>query len=41
LKDELTFLKAEDIADTPLFALQAPWHLDVAELFVLPTSQGW
>ncbi|SDR06262.1 SDR family oxidoreductase [Pseudoxanthomonas sp. CF125] len=41
LKGQLTFLKAEDIADTALFALQAPAHLDVAELFVLPTSQGW
>lgn len=41
LKGQLTFLKAEEIADTALFALQAPAHLNVAELFVLPTSQGW
>jgi NADP-dependent 3-hydroxy acid dehydrogenase YdfG len=41
LKDQMTFLKADDIADTILFALQAPTHVNVAELFVLPTSQPW
>lgn len=41
LKGEMTFLKAEDIADAILFALQAPSHVDLAELFVLPTQQAW
>ena len=41
LKDQMTFLKAEDIADTILFALQAPARVNVAELFVLPTTQPW
>ncbi|MDH6590667.1 NADP-dependent 3-hydroxy acid dehydrogenase YdfG [Variovorax sp. TBS-050B] len=41
LKDQMTFLKAEDIADTILFALQAPAHVNVAEVFVLPTTQPW
>lgn len=41
LKDQMTFLEADDIADTILFALQAPPHVDVAELFVLPTTQAW
>lgn len=41
LHEQMTFLKASDIADTVLFAVQAPDHLNVAELFVLPTSQPW
>ncbi|CAN7619731.1 MULTISPECIES: SDR family oxidoreductase [unclassified Variovorax] len=41
LKDQMTFLKAEDIADTILFALKAPKHVNVAEVFVLPTTQPW
>jgi NADP-dependent 3-hydroxy acid dehydrogenase YdfG len=41
LKGQMTFLKADDIADTILVALKAPAHLNVAEMFVLPTSQGW
>lgn len=41
LKDDMTFLKAEDIADTIVFALQAPAHVNVAEVFVLPTQQAW
>lgn len=41
LKNEMTFLKAEDIADTVLFALKAPPHVNVAEIFVLPTTQPW
>lgn len=41
LREQMTFLGAVDIADTVLFALQAPDHLNVAELFVLPTSQPW
>lgn len=41
LKQQMTFLKAEDIANTVLFALQAPAHVNVAEIFVLPTNQPW
>lgn len=41
LKGEMTFLKAEDIADTIVFALQSPPHVDLAELFVMPTQQAW
>ncbi|WP_219338359.1 SDR family oxidoreductase [Luteimonas deserti] len=41
LAEQMTFLKGRDIADTILFAAQAPPHVNVAELFVLPTEQGW
>ncbi|GGB30680.1 oxidoreductase [Tistrella bauzanensis] len=41
LARQMTFLQSADIADTILFALQAPGHVNVAELFVLPTEQGW
>ncbi|MCB8878199.1 SDR family oxidoreductase [Acidisoma silvae] len=41
LAKRMTFLEGGDIADTILFALNAPKHMDVAELFVLPTEQGW
>ncbi|MBJ7223967.1 MULTISPECIES: SDR family oxidoreductase [unclassified Brenneria] len=41
LAASMTFLEGEDIADTILFALKAPEHMNVAELFVLPTEQGW
>ncbi|HEV2505654.1 MAG TPA: SDR family oxidoreductase [Mesorhizobium sp.] len=41
LASRMTFLEGEDIADTILFALKSPARMDVAELFVLPTEQGW
>lgn len=41
LAASMTYLEGEDIADTLLFALKAPSRMDVAELFVLPTEQGW
>ena len=41
LAQRMTFLEGEDVANTILFALKAPKHMDVAELFVLPTEQGW
>lgn len=41
LRDQMSFLSGEDIADTVLFALQAPAHVNLAELFVLPTDQPW
>jgi NADP-dependent 3-hydroxy acid dehydrogenase YdfG len=41
LKTQMEFLKAEDIAETVLFALQSPRHMDIAEVFVMPTQQAW
>ncbi|QEO17765.1 SDR family oxidoreductase [Acetobacter vaccinii] len=41
LAASMTFLEGEDIAESILFALKAPERMDVAELFVLPTEQGW
>jgi NADP-dependent 3-hydroxy acid dehydrogenase YdfG len=41
LRDQMAFLKADDIADTILFSLQAPDYVNIAELFVLPTDQPW
>jgi NADP-dependent 3-hydroxy acid dehydrogenase YdfG len=41
LKTQMEFLKAEDIAETVLFALQSPPHMDIAEVFVMPTQQAW
>lgn len=41
LKEQMKFLKASDIADSILYALQAPEHMDVAELFIMPTQQAW
>ena len=36
---QLEPLNPENIADTVLFAVTAPSHVNIAELFVLPTSQ--
>jgi NADP-dependent 3-hydroxy acid dehydrogenase YdfG len=41
LKEQMKFLKSEDIADSIVYALQAPDHVDVAELFIMPTGQPW
>lgn len=41
LAASMVFLQPKDIADTVVFAAKAPAHVDVAELFVLPTPQGW
>ncbi|MBX4959800.1 SDR family oxidoreductase [Rhizobium lentis] len=41
LKEQMEFLKADDIAETVLFALQAPGRMDIAELFVMPAQQPW
>ncbi|MGQ3278176.1 MAG: SDR family oxidoreductase [Shinella sp.] len=41
LAKQMTFLQGVDIAETILFAAQAPAHVNVAELFVLPVEQGW
>ena len=41
LKTQMEFLKAEDIAETVLFAVASPGHVDIAEVFVMPTQQAW
>lgn len=41
LKEQMTFLKAEDIGDAVVYALQAPARVDLAELFIMPTEQAW
>ncbi|MBW9055480.1 SDR family oxidoreductase [Rhizobium mesosinicum] len=41
LKTQMEFLKAEDIAETVLFAVKSPRHVDIAEVFVMPTQQAW
>jgi NADP-dependent 3-hydroxy acid dehydrogenase YdfG len=41
LKEQMTFLKAEDIGDSIVYALQAPARVDLAEVFIMPTSQPW
>jgi len=41
LKAQMEFLTADNIAETVLFALQAPKHVDIAEMFVMPTEQAW
>lgn len=41
LEKQMTFLSGEDIANTVLYSLQQPDHLNVAEVFILPTEQGW
>lgn len=41
LKGQLTFLKAEDMGDAIVYALQAPAHVDLAEIVIMPTAQAW
>jgi NADP-dependent 3-hydroxy acid dehydrogenase YdfG len=41
LAASMVFLQPRDIGDTVVFAAKAPAHVDVAELFVMPTQQGW
>jgi len=41
LAKQMTFLTPEDIAHSVLYALQAPEHVNVSEIFILPTEQGW
>lgn len=41
LAKQMAFLQGADIGDTIVFAAQAPAHVNVAELFVLPVEQGW
>ncbi|MCM8278980.1 hypothetical protein AAHD50_06905 [Enterobacter hormaechei] len=41
LKEKMTFLKADDVADSIPYVLQAPEHVNVAELFIMPPEQPW
>jgi len=41
LASSMVFLQPEDIAETLLFALKAPDHVDIADMFIMPTQQGW
>lgn len=41
LKEKMAFLTPNDIAHSILYALQAPDHIDVSEIFILPTDQPW
>ncbi|MGS6572261.1 hypothetical protein [Enterobacter intestinihominis] len=41
VKDKMSFLKADYIADSIIYLLQAPEHVDVAEVFIMPTQQPW
>ncbi|MEH0196473.1 SDR family oxidoreductase [Caulobacter sp. CCNWLY153] len=41
LAGSMVFLQPEDIAETLLFALKAPDHVDIADMFIMPTQQGW
>lgn len=41
LAKQMAFLQGADIGDMIVFAAQAPAHVNVAELFVLPAEQGW
>lgn len=39
-REQIRFLEASDIADAVAFAATAPGHVNVAEIFVLPTEQA-
>ncbi len=41
LRNQMTFLSPEDIASSIIYALEAPDHVDVSELFILPVDQEW
>ncbi|QNL48108.1 SDR family oxidoreductase [Olivibacter sp. SDN3] len=41
LREQMTFLSPEDIAHSMIYALEAPDHVDVSELFILPIDQEW
>ncbi|QMW02806.1 SDR family oxidoreductase [Spirosoma foliorum] len=40
-RNQMTFLTPDNIANSMVYALEAPDHVDVAELFILPTDQAW
>lgn len=39
-REQVTFLEPSDIANAVLYAVQVPDHVNVAELFLLPTEQA-
>lgn len=41
LQEQFTFLSPKDIAHSAIYALEAPEHVDVSELFILPSGQAW
>lgn len=41
LRSQMTFLTPNDIANSMIYALEAPNHVDVSEIFILPTDQEW
>lgn len=41
LSKQMTFCRAEDIANSVLYAIEQPEHVNIAEIFILPTEQGW
>jgi NADP-dependent 3-hydroxy acid dehydrogenase YdfG len=41
LAASMVFLQPKDIGEAIVYAAKAPAHVDVAELFVMPTEQGW
>jgi NADP-dependent 3-hydroxy acid dehydrogenase YdfG len=41
LAKQMTFLTGEDIGNSILYAVSQPSHVNVSEVFVLPTEQGW
>jgi len=41
LREQITFLTPRDIANSMIYALEAPDHLDVSEMFILPVDQEW
>lgn len=41
LSKQMTFCTPEDIANSVLYAIEQPAHVNVAEVFILPTEQGW
>jgi len=40
-RKSMIYLSPEDIAASMVYALEAPDHVDVSELFILPTDQAW
>jgi NADP-dependent 3-hydroxy acid dehydrogenase YdfG len=41
LAKQFKFISSEEIGESILFALQQPDHVNIGEIFVMPTKQGW
>ena len=41
LRQQMTFLTPEDIANSMIYALESPDYVNVSEIFILPTDQEW